>query len=42
MSLTVRLRLPFEKVTEEGEKEQADSQLHLETPKAQITTKTNC
>lgn len=37
--LTVWLWLSFEKVTEEGEKEGADSQLHLETTKAQITTK---
>lgn len=42
MWLAVRLQLPFEKVTEEGEKEGADSQLCLETAKAQITAKTNC
>ena len=40
--LAVWLRLPFEKVTEEDEKEGADAQLHLKTAKAQMTTKTNC
>lgn len=39
--LTVRLRLPFEKVTEEGEKEGTDFQLHSETAEAQIASKTN-